>query len=313
MRKGVNVSNLSRAEWLEERRKGIGGSDAAAVAGLNPWRSAAAVYLDKVGEVEPEELSGERIRVGHDLEDYVARRFAEATGKKVRRNNFMLHHDEYPFLLADVDREVVGENAILECKTTNSFAAKDWAEEPPLHYQIQCLHYLLVTGADRCYIAALIGNDAFKWFVIERDEETIANLMQIECDFWRDYIEKGICPPPDGSKAYEEVLRKKYPEDDGGSVILSREAVKALNELETVGRSLKALEDEKRMYEQIVKEELGEASQGVYDGETRVTWKVQKRTSLDSKRIKEEAPEIYDEFAKTSESRVFKVKAQVSA
>ena len=130
MRKGVNVSNLSRAEWLEERRKGIGGSDAAAVAGLNPWKSAAAVYLEKVGEVEPEELSSERIRVGHDLEDYVARRFCEATGKKVRRNNYMLHHDEYPFLLADVDREVVGENAILECKTTNSFAAKDWAEEP---------------------------------------------------------------------------------------------------------------------------------------------------------------------------------------
>ena len=58
MRKGVNVSNLSRAEWLEERRKGIGGSDAAAVAGLNPWRSAAAVYLDKVGEVEPENKKG---------------------------------------------------------------------------------------------------------------------------------------------------------------------------------------------------------------------------------------------------------------
>ena len=164
-----------------------------------------------------------------------------------------------------------------------------------------------MTGAGRCYIAALIGNEAFKWFVIERDEETIANLIQIECDFWRDYIEKGICPPPDGSKAYEEVLRKKYPEDDGGSVILSREAVKVLNALETVGRSLKALEDEKRMYEQIVKEELGEASQGVYDGEKVVTWKTNQRTTLDTKALKKEMPEIYEKYARVSTSRTFRV------
>lgn len=307
MRKGVNVLNLSRAEWLEERRKGIGGSDAAAIAGLNPWRSAAAVYLDKVGEVEPEELNSERIRVGHDLEDYVARRFCDATGKKVRRNNYMLHHDEYDFILADIDREIVGENAILECKTTNSFAAKDWAEEPPLHYQIQCLHYLLVTGADRCYIAALIGNERFMFHVIERDEYVLADLLEIELRFWRENVEAGVCPPPDGAPAYDEMLKKLYPQDDGGSVMLSREAVKALNALETVGRSLKALEDEKRMYEQIVKEELGEASQGVYDGEKVVTWKTSQRTTLDTKALKKDMPEVYERYARVSTSRTFRV------
>ena len=95
MKKGCNVKDLTREEWLIERRKGIGGSDAAAVAGLNPWKSAAAVFFEKTSEIPPEtgEMS-ERLRIGHDLEDYVARRFAEETGKKVRRNNFMLHHDD---------------------------------------------------------------------------------------------------------------------------------------------------------------------------------------------------------------------------
>lgn len=307
MRKGVNVSNLSRAEWLEERRKGIGGSDAAAVAGLNPWKSAAAVYLEKVGEVEPEELSSERIRVGHDLEDYVARRFCEATGKKVRRNNFMLHHDEYPFLLADVDREVVGENAILECKTTNSYAAKEWSDEPPLHYQIQCLHYLMVTGADRCYIAALIGNERFVIHVIERDEVLLRDLLKIELRFWRENVEARVCPPPDGSSAYDELLKKMYPVDDGEAVDLPPNAADMIDDLKAVSELIKKREAEKKIIEQVVKEMLGEASIGLCNGEKVVTWKTSQRTTLDTKALKKEMPEIYEKYARVSTSRTFRV------
>lgn len=307
MRKGVNVSNLSRAEWLAERRKGIGGSDAAAVAGLNPWRSAAAVYLDKVGEVEPEELSGERIRVGHDLEDYVARRFAEATGKKVRRNNYMLHHDEYDFILADIDREIVGENAILECKTTNSFASKDWAEEPPLHYQIQCLHYLLVTGADRCYIAALIGNERFMFHMIERDEYVLADLLEIELRFWRENVEAGVCPPPDGSPAYDEMLKKLYPDDDGEAVDLPPNVADMIDDLKAVSELIKKREAEKKIIEQTVKEMLGEAAIGLCNGEKVVTWKASQRTTLDTKALKKDMPEVYERYARVSTSRTFRV------
>lgn len=306
MKKGINVKNLSREEWLSERRKGIGGSDAAAIAGLNPWRSAAAVYLDKVGEVEPEELSGERIRVGHDLEDYVARRFAEATGKKVRRNNYMLHHDEYDFILADIDREIVGENAILECKTTNSFAAKDWAEEPPLHYQIQCLHYLLVTGSDRCYIAALIGNEAFKWFVIERDEETIADLLNVEVDFWKRYVEARVCPPPDGSSTYDEFIKKRYPIDDGEQVTLTSAGSDALDRYMALKEEADDLEQRLKLAKQIVENEMGAAAIAL-GRMYKVSWKTQSRTTVDTKRLKKELPGVYDTFSQKSESRVFRV------
>lgn len=306
MKKGINVKNLSREEWLEERRKGIGGSDAAAIAGLNPWRSAAAVYLDKVGEVEPEELSGERIRVGHDLEDYVARRFCEATGKKVRRNNYMLHHDEYDFILADIDREVVGENAILECKTTNSYAAKEWADEPPLHYQIQCLHYLLVTGADRCYIAALIGNERFVWYVIERDEETIVDLLNVEVDFWKRYVEARVCPPPDGSSTYDEFIKKRYPIDDGEQVTLTSAGSDALDRYMALKEEADDLDKRLKLAKQIVENEMGAAAIAL-GRMYKVSWKTQSRTTVDTKRLKKELPGVYDTFSQKSESRVFRV------
>ena len=123
MKKLANTLNLSHEEWLEWRKKGIGGSDAGAVAGLNPWKSPVSVYMDKIGESKPTQ-DNERMRIGRDLEDYVARRFEEATGKKVRRNNFMMVHDDYNFMVANIDREIVGENALLECKTTGSYGKK---------------------------------------------------------------------------------------------------------------------------------------------------------------------------------------------
>lgn len=308
MKKGVNVKNLSREEWLEERRKGIGGSDAAAVCGLSPWKTAAGVYLDKVGEAPAfDGEASERMRIGHDLEDYVARRFAEETGKKMRRNNYMLHHDDYPFILGDIDREIVGEDAILECKTTNSYAAKDWQDEPPLHYQIQCQHYLLVTGAKRCYIAALIGNERFAWFVIERDEETIQDLLTVEADFWRRYVEAGECPPPDGSKAYEELMQARYPQDDGGEMELSNDAREAALNYLVLKDQIDEMEQRLRNARQIVEVEMRTNSKAAADG-VRVTWKTQSRTSVDTKRLREEQPDIYDAYTKTSESRVFRVK-----
>lgn len=310
MKKGVNVSNLTHLEWLEMRQSGIGGSDAAAVVGMNPWKSAAQVYLSKTESVEDDtEVMSERLRVGHDLEDYVAKRFAEATGKKVRRNNYMLHHDDYPFILADIDREVVGENAILECKTTNSYAAKDWETEPPEQYQVQCLHYMLVTGAERCYIAVLIGNERFAWYTIERDEEAIAALLEAEVDFWRNYVEAGICPPPDGSNAYDDYLKKRYPHDDGEEMQLMNEGESALSDYLRLQDMAKDIEEQMRLYRQIIENEMGETQVATSRQGHKVTWKTQTRTTLDSKRLKKELPGVYDTFAKTSESRVFRVSA----
>ena len=205
----VNTKNMSYEGWLEWRKKGIGGSDAATVAGLNPWRSPINVYLDKTTDQPPQE-DNERMRVGRDLEDYVAKRFEEATGARVRRENYLLQHPEHEFMLANLDRVLIGENAFLECKTTGSYSKSEWEEGIPLHYELQCLHYMAVCGFDYGYIACLIGNEKFIYHKIERDEETINNLIAIEKDFWERYILGDEVPEPDGSNAYTEVIKKKY-------------------------------------------------------------------------------------------------------
>lgn len=144
MRKLVSTRNLATEEWLKYRKQGIGGSDAGAVCGLNPYRSAMAVYLDKTLD-EIEMTDNEAMRQGREFEEYVARRFMEASGKKVRRANAMFCHEKYPFIIADVDRMIVGENAGLECKTASPFMADKWKDDQiPIHYQLQCHHYIVV-------------------------------------------------------------------------------------------------------------------------------------------------------------------------
>ena len=130
----ISLEGVDNLGWLHLRKSGIGGSDAGAICGVNPYSSAMKVFQDKTGEAV-EKQDNEAIRIGHDLEDYVARRFMEATGLKVRKSNFMYRSKEYPFMVADVDRLVVGEDAGLECKTASAYNADKWADgDIPLHY-----------------------------------------------------------------------------------------------------------------------------------------------------------------------------------
>lgn len=139
MEKLVNTLDLSREEWLRYRKRGIGGSDAGAICGFNPYCNAMKVYFDKTSE-EVESYDNEAMRQGRDFEEYVARRFTEDTGKKVRRANAMFYDEQHPFMLADVDRMIVGENAGLEIKTASPYVEKQWMDgKIPVSYQMQCL------------------------------------------------------------------------------------------------------------------------------------------------------------------------------
>src|SRR5690554_2691682 len=165
----ANTLDMTREQWLEERRKGIGGSDAAAIAGLSRYRSPIQVYMDKLGLIEPPE-ENEAMYWGRKLEDIVAEEFSIRTGLKVRRRNAILQHPEYPFMLANVDRLIVGKNEGLECKTTSAYRADEWKDDGiPWEYAIQCYHYMAVTGYKAWWIAALIGGNQFIYKRIERD------------------------------------------------------------------------------------------------------------------------------------------------
>ncbi len=303
----IALTGFSNREWLRLRKSGIGGSDAGAVCGMNPYSSAMKVFKEKTSE-EIEELDNEAIRIGHDLEDYVAQRFTEAIGLKVRKSNFMYRSREYPFMLADVDRFVIGEDAGLECKTASAYHADKWADgNIPLHYVLQCYHYMAVTGKKVWYIAAVILGREFTYRRLEWDDGLIGRLVAIEDDFWNNHVAKGIIPPPDGSKACDEVLEQYFHTARKASAIKLVGFDEKLRRCEEILGFISELQEEQKQIEQEVKLFMQDnelASSEAF----RVSWKNIDSTKLDTRRIKEEMPELYANYGKVSHSRRFEVK-----
>ena len=303
----VSTLGIEKPEWLEYRRKGIGGSDAGAVCGLNPYRTAMQVYQDKIMD-DLDEFDNEAMRQGREFEDYVARRFMEATGKKVRKANFMYYDEDHPFMIADVDRMVVGENAGLECKTASPYMAEKWEDgRIPLSYQIQCLHYMSVCNADAWYIAVLIYGREFKYYKIERDEEMIADLIRIEEDFWENHVVKGKLPAPDGSELADSVIAEYFKKSKAETIALTGFDEK-LNQRQKLAEQIETMTTKKRQIEQELKLYLGEAERAE-NGRYRVSWKSVSSQRIDEKRLREERPEVYEEYQKTSRYRRLLIKA----
>lgn len=296
-------------EWETERHKlGIGGSEAAAIAGLNPYSSAFTVYWDKVGKGDPMEVS-EGMRQGTDLEEYVAKRFCEATGKKVRKCEYMLQSAEHPFMIADVDRFVVGENAILECKTSlnRSGYSYDDANNIPAYQLVQCLHYMSVVGAEKAYLATLVFGKDFNIVEINASDykDDIASLIQIEKRFWEENVLKEIPPQPDGSDRSTEIISEQFPSANEELPPVDLMGYSSqLHRLSELKKQIMELTDEKMSIENTIKTALGEAPVGEY-GDFRVTWKNRESTRLDSKALKADMPDVYAKYAKTLSTRTF--------
>ncbi len=300
--------DMPREEWLVLRRKGIGGSDAAAIVGLDRYRSPFDVYADKLG-LKPEIPDNEAMRQGRDLEQYVAERFMEATGKRVRRRNAMLQHPEYPFMIADIDRWIVGENAGLECKTTSVLNRAKFSQgEFPPNYYVQCVHYMAVTGAERWYLAVLVLNKAFHVFTIERDEAEIEALIAAEKDFWENHVLKQIPPAPDGSESTAEVIKQMFPEARECEETAMFGYEDKIEQYLKLDMQLKELTQKREAVKQELQLVLGGAEIGRAHGYI-VEWKNQVRQTLDTARLKKEQAEIYTNYLKPAQTvRVFKIK-----
>lgn len=306
-----STKNISRKEWIEARRSGIGGSDVGAIMGVNPWKSAYAVYLDKIGESVEAEPSY-RMELGTRIEDFIAKEFELQTGKSVRRRNAILQHDDHPFMLANIDREIVGENTGLEIKFISPFSAKFWRDENgndivPLSYEFQCLHYLAVTGWDKWTICALIGNERLIIREIVRDEETIQKLIEIESKFWNDNVLAGN-PPEPASADVEEYLKRYYPEATEGETTDIEDQLETLERLEDVKSLIKKLDDEKAELESKIKMALKSAEIGL-NSAYKVSYKNTSRTTIDSKKLRAEHAELFvnDEYLNITNSRTLRI------
>lgn len=303
----ITTADMSRDEWLDARRAGIGGSDVGAIMGFNQYKSAYQVFLEKTGQYH-EEVDNEAVYFGNALEDFVAQEFAKRTGKKVRRLNKMLVHPEHDFMLANLDRVVVGERAVLECKTASEYVKEAWeGEEIPASYLCQVHHYLAVTGFEKAYIAVLVGGNKFIWKEIERDEEFIQILIDREKDFWENHVLKDEAPPVDGSDATNDLIKKMYPQDDGTAIMLTKDDDVLLDAIDSISSEIKALEQQKKEYENQLKLKLENATEG-HSQRHKVTFKTVVSNRVDSKRLKVDAPDIYDKFIKPSSSRRLTIK-----
>lgn len=333
----VDTEGLSREDWLAYRRLGIGGSDVAAIMGISPFATIRDLYNDKAGIlplIEEEESNWVAKEVGNRLEDLVAEIFSRKTGLRVFPVRKMFRHPLYPFMLADVDFFIVfpdGTFGILECKTCNYNARGKWEDDSvPANYVLQVRHYLAVMNMDCAYIACLYGNNEDEFFIrrIERDRMEEEDIIEQESYFWKEYVEKRIEPPYSGKPDLILASIRRY----GGY------ADKSLPEIEVSGMETKSLEQylslaeekaqlEKRRKEIDAKqrelsvpfvEKMGAGCKAVFlDGDSRyrITYNPTRRTQIGKdqmEKLKIQHPDIYEEYAKTTESRTFRIKKEAA-
>ena len=303
----IDTRNLTNEQWLELRKQGIGGSDGAAVFNLNPWFTKYDLYLDKKGIGEPIQET-ERMQAGKRMEPVIAQWYADREKKKIANVNRILIHPKYPFIRANVDRRIVGEKRVLECKNVDGYIFKkaEWGEEYtsnfPGYYFIQCHHYMLFPqfkeGAD---LAAVVGGNSLKVYRIERDKEISEMLIEGYVKFW-EALQKDIPPDPftmaDVDKRYKNAI---------GESIEATPGIKAIN---------KKLDFYKRLYKNVdfkiddckmnLKNYMKDNTVLRIDGFPTHTWKNQNDSRFQISDFRNDHPEMAEKYTNTKTIRVFR-------
>lgn len=311
----VDTRTLDREQWLEVRKGGIGSSDAAAAVGLCPYKSQLELWMEKTGRAA---ANGEEPGMdspmfwGTLLEPYVAVAYQQKTDHKVRKVNAVLQHPTFNFMLANIDREVVGcpEVQILECKTAGEFGSRLWRDGVPEYVQLQVQHQLAVTGKAAADVAVLLCGQKMEVHRIDRDDEVISRLVVLEARFWN-YVETDTPPPADGSESAARTLRQLYA---GNSTTLdfSQDATlcQAFTSLAALRAELDEQEAQAERLRQTIQQAMGDASRALF-AEGEVTFKRSKDgISLDAKKLAADHPELVARYSVTrSGSRRFVLRA----
>ena len=325
----IVTTSMTREEWLAERRKSLGGSDIGGVLGMSSWSSPFSVWAEKTGKV-PDKPDTEAMRIGRDLEDYVAKRFTEASGYQVKRVNSIIRNDKFPHLHANIDRRIVGtvlgDPAGLECKTASAFATKRYISgEFPPNYYAQCVAYMAVTEYPRWFLAVLIMGREFKIYglttcpddppcpswcesMVYVSPEEIEALKETAIHFWRAYVLTNTPPPVDGTDPTSGTLTQMYP--GGDSQTISLFGMDDLpGEYLRLQKQKKGIEKEQEKIKQALMEEMEDAeSAECADGRFRITWKSQERKAFSAALFRADHPEIdLSPYYSVSKSRVMRI------
>ncbi len=306
----ASTENMSYEDWLEHRKLGIGGSDASVVCGINKYKSPVELWLDKTDQLPPQE-AGEAAYWGTQLESIVRAEFTRRTGIEVTKPDVILQSEEHPFMLANLDGvcEVPDVGAcIFEAKTASAYKAGEWEDTIPDEYQLQIQHYMAVTGYAGAYIAVLIGGNTFRWKFVERDEELISMLIELESAFWN-HVQDCTPPPLDGSDAAAKFLSERFPTSKPTShITLPDTAADLLAQYDEACAELEAVTERKQKAENLLKEMLGDNEVGTTAGRV-ITWKSVAQERLDSKTLKAEHPALCKKYTNKTSYRRFTIKA----
>ena len=327
----------TKEEWHAIRTKGIGGSDIAAIMGLNRYKGAIDVFREKT-EHKQDDVVSDAIHFGVLLEDVVAKEFASRTGMKVQRVNATFIDG---IRLANIDRAVINPeiayrvrpldekdddgrhmttDCLLECKTAGARTAWRWGKsqedeiragnvtstaDVPMEYLAQVMWYLGITGCQTAYIAVLIGGQDFRIYKVDRDDELINSMYAIADAFWLEHVDTGNCPDPATAEEAQKVWRK----DNGEDIEASSDMSAVFGELLNLKAQAKDLSDQIEVKEEMLKLFIGQHKNLTLAGNKIASWKSQTRNTLDTKRLKEDLPAVYQQYLKTSTYRTFRIHA----
>jgi putative phage-type endonuclease len=302
---GRGCELVSRERWLAERRKGIGGSDVAAILGLSKWRTPLDVYLDKTGQLDAPAES-EPMLWGKLLEPVILGEFARRHGVELERPDGVIRDPQHPWMLASLDGWAPELEAVVEAKTART--ADGWGEdgtgEIPAYYQTQVAHYLAVTGARLAFVPVLIGASDFRVYQVERDDGFIADLVEAERAFWHDHVVAGV--PPDPINAADAA--RLWGRDNGETLEVAPEIADDVEELRALKSQAKDMEERIGSIEDRLKVTCRDAAAIACDGRTLATFKAQTRRSIDTKALTAAHPELAEQFRTETTFRVLRLK-----
>jgi len=300
----VRTDDLSRDDWLAVRRTGIGGSDAAAAVGLNPYMSPLELWLDKTGRADglphpdPDDTTSPTYW-GTLLEPIVAASYTKQTGNRVRRVNAVLRHPSIPWMLANIDREIVGVPTvqILECKTAGEHGSRLWRDGVPDYVTIQVQHQLAVTGKSAAHVAVLLCGQALEVHRIDRDDALIGRLIELESRFWQ-FVETDTPPPADGSESADRALRHLYP-GHGAAIDFSDDACLSavFADLVAVRAEIETRQQLEAQFKQTIQQAMGDATRAVFQTGAVSFKRSRDSSAVDLARLLADHPEFETQYA----------------
>lgn len=295
-------------EILKERKTGIGGSDCAAVLGLSKWSTPLDIYLSKIDpDSQPIEQNG-AMKWGHILEPVIVKEYENVTNQKVEQPDKIFRNEKYNWLLANVDG-IVSDKLLLEVKTTKFFN-ENWGEEGtdeiPQEYLIQVAHYCAVLDRQSVDIAALGSGSDFRIYHYERNKVLEEKIIELTHQFWYENVQKMTPPEP----VNNDDIIKLYRRGDESKVLQAgSDIVDMVYAHKDMKKQIKTLEEQGKSLESKIKGAMKEnAYLADINGEVLASWTNQTSNRFQSKDFKSANADLYNQFCKASESRVFRNK-----